>query len=148
MECQIEKNKWGQCCCICKYHLPVYHHCTTNPILRDQLERCICSMFKSWACVPPEGFNCVHDEWDEHSIGCEMFEKAEQKNSYVTREEFLKRDEMAEKLRSVGSAQLKRQKAMAGRFGFRNVTIAIVTPPLCGRGFCPARPWSDTPGAG
>jgi len=60
-----------QCCCTCQYHLPVMHHCTTSPELREKHGGCCCGAQKGWACVAP-GMGCVHDDWPEHSCGCEL----------------------------------------------------------------------------
>ena len=63
-----------QCCCICRWHLRDYHHCTTNKKLRDETNGCVCSKQKGWVCVAPE-MDRVYSGWPNHSIGCEMFTK-------------------------------------------------------------------------
>ena len=60
-----------QCCCTCQHHLPVMYHCTTSPELREKHGGCCCSVQKDWACVAP-GMGRVHDNWPEHSCGCEL----------------------------------------------------------------------------
>jgi hypothetical protein len=64
----------GQCCCKCRHHLSVNHHCTTS----TRGTGCVCSVRKGWACVPP-GWGVAYDNWPKHSIGCEMFERMAKK---------------------------------------------------------------------
>lgn len=67
------KTEINQCCCNCEYRLPVMHHCTTSsPSVRKDNGGCCCDKQKGWACVPP-GLGAVHDEWPEHSCGCELY---------------------------------------------------------------------------
>ena len=70
-DCQLDVEPFFQCCCTCQHHLPVMHHCTTSPELREKHGGCCCSVQKGWACVAP-GMGCVHDNWPEHSCGCEL----------------------------------------------------------------------------
>jgi hypothetical protein len=68
--CQLNEPPFYQCCCTCKHHRPVHYHCTTDWPLKEQIGGCICNIQKGWACVPPDGL--VHDQWCEHSVGCEL----------------------------------------------------------------------------
>ena len=78
MECQLE-GEFKQCCCNCVNHRPVHHHCTTTKgeeleSLRTQIGRkCVCGVQKGWSCAPPEHEGIIYDNWDEHSVGCEMY---------------------------------------------------------------------------
>jgi hypothetical protein len=74
-DCTLEKE--NQCCCVCRYELIDYEHCTSNRELRDQLGRCICSVVKGWICVNPEIYEGVggSSKWPHHSIGCELFDR-------------------------------------------------------------------------
>jgi hypothetical protein len=76
MTCFMDDPKWRQCCCKCAHHIPTHEHCSTNQPLRDEKKTCICDIQNGWACVPP-GFDRVHINWPEHSVGCEMFQKVE-----------------------------------------------------------------------
>jgi hypothetical protein len=78
-----------QCCCNCVYHLPVHYHCGHEPLPTEEQKkaagiegRCVCGVQKGWACVclamadkpgTLEGVR-VHDNWPEHSCGCECYE--------------------------------------------------------------------------
>ena len=76
-----EKSMGYQCCCKCKFHAPIHHHCSTDIWLRKKLGDCVCKYIKGWACTvvyettePKEhGYNRIHDRWPEHACGCEMF---------------------------------------------------------------------------
>lgn len=73
-----DKTPWNQCCCKCKFHLPIHEHCCTNPKLADKKGRCICHILKGWACAPP-GFGRIYDKWPKHGEGCEMYQEEEEK---------------------------------------------------------------------
>lgn len=66
--CQVES--YGMCCCICKFHLKDFYHCTT--VEYKEREGCVCSTQKGWVCSPPE-FSGVYSNWPEHGL-CEMYE--------------------------------------------------------------------------
>lgn len=69
--CRLSDGPFFQCCCNCQHHLPDYHHCTTNKMLRQSAKECVCSIQKGWVCA---GFvDRVHSGWPEHSVGCEMY---------------------------------------------------------------------------
>jgi hypothetical protein len=73
-ECWLNSDQ-KQCCCNCKYHYPDFFHCTTDRKKRDEMGKCICNIQKGWICRPPEFEDHAFSGWDEHSIGCEMYEK-------------------------------------------------------------------------
>lgn len=82
----------AHCCCNCRWHATVNHHCTTQPRPVDAngaaLPNCVCATQKAradggknFACLwhvanwsPGEGRVRVHDNWPEHSYGCECYE--------------------------------------------------------------------------
>jgi hypothetical protein len=79
INCQLKVEPFKQCCCKCIYHLPVHHHCTTEPKPTKKVKgRCVCGVQKGWACVAPE-FGRVYDNWPKHSVGCECYTTKEQK---------------------------------------------------------------------
>jgi hypothetical protein len=71
--CGKTHDDMRQCCCDCRYHLPVHHHCCTTPKpdRKTHTGPCCCGVQKGWACVCPEAGR-VYDNWPEHSCGCEM----------------------------------------------------------------------------
>lgn len=72
-KCQIKVGPFFQCCCKCIYHLPVHHHCGTDPKPKVKTYgRCVCGVQKGFACVAPE-MGRVYDNWPRHSCGCELF---------------------------------------------------------------------------
>lgn len=83
-KCWMEKEPFKQCCCTCKFHVPTYEHCETNPNLRNQVSKlarkitCICGVTNGFACVPPEMDGKIYINWPEHSCGCEMYRKKEE----------------------------------------------------------------------
>lgn len=84
LDCQLNYPPFHQCCCTCKHHLPVMHHCATSPELRRKQDGCCCGVQKGWACVLP-GSGHVYDNWPEHSFGCELHEP----KTHSTKEEDL-----------------------------------------------------------
>lgn len=69
--CQM--NVIGQCCCDCIYHVPVNYGCGTEPKPDASLyDKCCCSVKKGFACIVP-GAHGIHDNWAEHSCGCELY---------------------------------------------------------------------------
>ena len=64
--------KHGQCCCMCKYHLPIHYHCSTLPKPVPDPNNCVCNIPKGWACYYPLE-RVIYDNWPEHSRGCELF---------------------------------------------------------------------------
>jgi hypothetical protein len=91
-DCQLNTEPFFQCCCTCIYLWPVHHHCGRMPEPTEEEKkeagvegRCICGVQKktatgelNWACVAPE-FGRVHDNWGQHSCGCELHTTKEQK---------------------------------------------------------------------
>lgn len=79
-ECQLDKEPFFQCCCVCKHHIEDFYQCTIQPGLRASIEKetgkatCICGIHKGWVCIAPI-FHHAHSDWPEHSCGCEMFYK-------------------------------------------------------------------------
>lgn len=78
-ECQLE-GEFKQCCCNCRYHAAVHHHCSRDTELRNEKGGCVCGIQKGWACLgfisqpaPPNEVWRIHDNWPEHSVGCEMY---------------------------------------------------------------------------
>ena len=72
--CQLKKGPFYQCCCNCLYHLEDKFHCTTHPKLRETSGGdCICSFHKGWICIGFHADGIAHSDWDEHSVGCEMY---------------------------------------------------------------------------
>ena len=71
VKCQKKSNS-GSCCCNCAHHLPVMTHCANVLKRGEHTNGCICDIQIDWACVPPEGFNCVYTYSGEHGI-CEMW---------------------------------------------------------------------------
>lgn len=73
-DCQLNVAPFYQCCCNCSYHKPVHYNCVTRPkpkkLLRDG--KCVCGVFKSWACCVPED-DRIYDNWGLHSCGCELY---------------------------------------------------------------------------
>ncbi len=78
-ECQLNEAPFYQCCCKCKFHLQVMHHCTTAAEKIHKNIGCCCNIQKGWACVNPE-FGVVYDNWPEHSCGCEYFTRIADEN--------------------------------------------------------------------
>lgn len=71
--CTLTDPDWKQCCCNCQFHMPVTHHCGVSPReVKELAGGCCCRVQKGWACVPP-GAGRVFDNWNEHSIGCELY---------------------------------------------------------------------------
>lgn len=70
--CQLHKPPFFQCCCNCKYHAKVNHHCCTDP-KPDPLApaRCQCNVQKGWACTVRG--DVIYDNWAHHSAGCEEY---------------------------------------------------------------------------
>ena len=78
-ECQLTVAPFYQCCCKCIYHKRIHFHCCTEPKPTDEqmktagvTGKCVCSVPKDWACVPPES-DVIYDNWGEHSCGCEYY---------------------------------------------------------------------------
>ena len=89
VKCGLKDKKWRQCCCICRYHTRVNYHCCTDPKPDKSLHpdsKCCCSVSKGWACIVEVAMDtdnpnaAIHDNWLEHSCGCEMFTKRNQKD--------------------------------------------------------------------
>lgn len=74
--CQMAVEPLRQCCCTCWHHWPVHFHCCTEPKpdLPFAESKCVCNVQKGWACVSPVA-GVVYDNWPEHSVGCEMYDK-------------------------------------------------------------------------
>lgn len=78
--CWLTHPDFRQCCCNCVHHKPTHEHCTTNPLLRKQVEEivkkphCICHIQTGWACCVPEDSGRIYVNWPEHSVGCECYE--------------------------------------------------------------------------
>lgn len=79
-KCWLDDPEIHQCCCVCKHHYPDYEHCTTNRKLRKEKDDCICNILKGYICIPPEFGGRAYSGWERHSIGCEMFERKDEKN--------------------------------------------------------------------
>lgn len=93
-----DSPEFPQCCCNCSYHLEVHYHCCTNPKPSDEelkLQsndgKCVCGVRKGWACVHPDpGMEFhqtrVHDNWPEHSCGCECYDPIDKQKDLEARE--------------------------------------------------------------
>lgn len=66
-------SEWGQCCCVCRWHLPDFEHCAVNEKLREEKQNCICNILKGYICYPPDFGGKAFSGWPRHSIGCELF---------------------------------------------------------------------------
>ena len=77
MSCMLLEGPFYQCCCQCTEHVPVHFHCCTEPKPDPDTHegRCCCGVRKGYACIvfAREKGGRVHDNWGEHSVGCEMF---------------------------------------------------------------------------
>lgn len=78
-ECQLH-GEFKQCCCNCQYLAAVHYHCTIDHGIREATGGCVCGIQKGWACIgfisqpdPRDGPVRIHDNWTEHSVGCEMY---------------------------------------------------------------------------
>jgi hypothetical protein len=73
-KCSLKEEPFYQCCCNCVHHKPVHFHCITEPKptaeQRGDHKGCDCGVQKSWSC---DFEGRVHDNWPEHSIGCEGY---------------------------------------------------------------------------
>lgn len=76
--CFLHVEGINKCCCNCKHHLPVHHHCCTLPRPAGDDGSCVCKVQKGWACVIPE-LGRVYDNWRNHDAGCECYEEKEGK---------------------------------------------------------------------
>lgn len=81
-QCNLGNEFLGeQCCCICKFQLVDYWHCTRMPEELKPEKGCGCSVIKGYICVNPEIYEGKGGSsgWPRHSMGCECFEKREDK---------------------------------------------------------------------
>lgn len=78
-KCWMNDPKWRQCCCSCVHHLPTHIDC--NTVVSKGDHGCICDIQTGWACcvdiaMAEKGeIPRIYTNWQEHSVGCELFEK-------------------------------------------------------------------------
>lgn len=73
-ECQLEKPPHFQCCCTCKYRMPLKIRIEQG----DPMKVGGVSLFPAnrYVCAHPVLGVCIWD-WPEHSCGCELHTKKE-----------------------------------------------------------------------
>jgi hypothetical protein len=78
-ECQLNVAPFYQCCCNCIHLVPDLWHCSTQP---EPVNHDLCYKQRGWACIAflhDSDRGAVMSRWSQHSCGCEMYEKREEK---------------------------------------------------------------------
>lgn len=71
-KCWMDDPDMRQCCCTCRYHRPAHLH--DDNVVDKGKHGCICDIQVGWTCAMPQQLtNRIYINWDEHSIGCEMW---------------------------------------------------------------------------